>query len=114
MPMPILTTTSTIMCPHGGTVMLTTSNTLMRIQEAPALLVNDLDDSVVGCPFTIPGTPPVYSPCVKVRWSAGATQIKVYGTPVLLQTSVGTCYSGLQAPQGKAVISQVQQVAKGL
>jgi len=107
---PILTTNSTLMCPHGGTVNLQTSNVDVKIQDAPALLVTDIP-TVAGCPFMIGNTP---SPCVTVRWSVGATQNKVHGTAVLLQNSVGLCYSAAQVPQGPPTISQVQSVALGL
>src|SRR5262245_33782632 len=110
MSVPICTTTSTIMCPHGGSVVLFTSNTVMTIQGAPALLVTDVHP-VAGCPFTV-GVK--YQPCVTVRWSNGATQTKVAGTPVLLQTSIGVCHSAEQIPQGVAVIAQVQPLAKGI
>jgi hypothetical protein len=111
MPVPILTTMSTILCPHGGNVVLTTSDAQMKIQEAYALLITDVH-TIAGCPFTLPPSTP--SPCVVARWSAGAIQTQVNQIPVLLETSVGTCYSAAQAPQGVAVISQVQQIAKGL
>lgn len=108
---PILTTNSTLMCPHGGTVNLQTSNVDVKIQDAPALLVTDVH-TVAGCPFTLPsGTS---SPCATIRWSVGATQTKVRGTALLLQNSVGLCYSAAQAPQGPPTISQVQSVALGL
>lgn len=108
---PILTTTSQAMCPHGGQVMLTTTgDTLCQIQGGYALLETDIHP-VVGCPFTLPGA--VHHPCVTVRWAASATQTKVNNTPVLLQTSVGICYAADQAPQGVAIISQVQPIAKG-
>jgi len=107
---PILTTLSQAMCPHGGQVMLTlTSDTLCQIQGGFALLETDIHP-VVGCPFM---AGPVYHPCVTVRWSAGATQTKVNNIPVLLQTSVGICYAADQAPQGPAIITQVQPLATG-
>ncbi len=111
MTIPILTTASTIQCPHGGTVMLQTSNALALIEHAPALLVTDVH-SVVGCPFTVPG--PKYQPCVTVRWMVGATQTRVNSIPVLLQNSVGLCYSAEQIPQGPPVVAQTQQQAKGI
>lgn len=110
---PILTTASTLQCPHGGSVTLQTSNTQALIEQSPALLVTDVD-TVSGCPFTVPagpGTKP--QPCVTVRWMVGATQTKVNGTPVLLQNSVGLCYSAEQIPQGPPVVVQTQQQAKG-
>ncbi len=112
MPVPILTIADTVLCPHGGTVTLVTSNTLAMVQGAPVLLVTDTHP-VSGCPFQIPfgvGTKP--QPCVIVRWQAGSTQASVGGVPVLLQSSVGLCYSIEQIPQGPAIVAQVQQLAK--
>lgn len=105
---PILTTTSTVMCPHGGQAQLLTSNTEMLIDGAPALLQTDIHP-IVGCPFT----PVAYSPCVAIRWVTAATQTAVRNVPVLLQTSVGLCLNAAQAPQGTALVVQVQQKAKG-
>ena len=105
---PILTTTSTVMCPHGGQAQLLTSNTDALIDGAPALLQTDLHP-IVGCTFT----PVSYSPCVSIRWVTAATQTSVRGVPVLLQTSVGLCLNAAQAPQGTAIVVQVQSKAKG-
>ena len=106
---PILTTTSTVMCPHGGMAQLLTTNTEALIDGAPALLQTDLH-AVVGCPFT----PVAYSPCVLIRWVTAATQTSVRSVPVLLQTSVGLCLNAAQVPQGTAIVVQVQQKAKGI
>lgn len=105
---PILTTTSTVMCPHGGQAMLITSNTQALVDGAPMLLQTDVHP-IVGCPFT----PVAYSPCVTIRWVTGATQTSI-GAPVLLQNSVGLCLNAAQAPQGTAIVVQVQQKAKGI
>lgn len=107
--MPILTTASTVMCPHGGMARLLTSNTDAVIDGAPALLQTDIHP-IVGCTFT----PVAYSPCVSIRWVTGATQTAVRQVPVLLQNSVGLCLNAAQAPQGTALVVQVQQRAKGL
>ena len=109
MPVPILTTTSTVMCPHAGQVQLVTSDTIASVQGAPMLLVSDTHP-VVGCTFAPGG---VYTPCVTVRWSAPAMMTKVNNIPVLLQTSIGLCLNSAQAPQGVAIIAQVQQLALG-
>jgi hypothetical protein len=74
------------------------------------LLQTDLHP-VVGCPFT-PGV--TYSPCVLIRWITAATQTSIRNVPVLLQTSIGLCLNGFQAPQGTAIVVQVQQRAKGI
>jgi len=106
----ILTTQSSAQCPHGGTVQLTsTGNTLMKIDQAYALLQTDVH-SVAGCPF-MKGTTP--SPCLTVTWITGATQTKVNQIPVLLQNSTGLCQSAT-GPQGTAIITNVQTKAQGL
>lgn len=105
---PILTTTSTVLCPHGGMAQLITSNTEAVCDGAPALLLSDLHP-IVGCAFA----PVAPSPCLTIRWVTGALQTSVRGVPVLLQTSVGLCLNAAQAPQGTAIVAQVQQRALG-
>jgi hypothetical protein len=111
MGIPILTTNSTVLCPHGGSVILTTSDASANIQGAPALLATDIH-TVAGCPFVLPSLTP--SPCITVRWLVPAVQTNVHGTPVLLQNSIGVCYNAQQAPQGVAIVAQVQPIALGL
>jgi hypothetical protein len=106
---PILTTLSTLLCPHGGQVILSTANAVAQIDGGFALLQTDVH-SVAGCPFFV-GLKA--QPCVLVRWIVGATLTKVNQTPVLLQTSTGICFSAEQIPQGPPVVVQVQQRAKG-
>jgi hypothetical protein len=107
---PILTTASTVMCPHAGQALLTTSNTEAVIDGAPALLMTDMH-AVVGCAFAPGG---VYTPCIQIRWIVAATQTAVHGTPVLLQSSVGLCLNAAQAPQGVAIVVQTQTKAQGI
>jgi hypothetical protein len=107
---PILTTTSTVTCPHAGQAQLITSNTEAKVEDAPMLLQTDMH-SVIGCTFAPGG---VYTPCVTIRWVSGATQIQIQGVPVLLQNSVGLCLNAAQAPQGVALVVQVQTQAKGI
>lgn len=106
---PFLTTTSTVMCPHGGMAQLITTDTEMLIDGAAALLQTDVHP-IVGCPFT----PVAYSPCVTIRWVTAATKTSVHNVPVLLQNSVGLCLNAAQAPQGTAIVVQTQQQAKGI
>ena len=106
---PILTTTSTVICPHGGMAQLVTTNTEALIDGAPILLQTDIHP-IVGCPFT----PVAYSPCVVIRWITAATRTSIRHVPVLLQTSVGLCLNAAQAPQGTAIVVQVQQKGKGI
>lgn len=107
---PMLTTTSTVMCPHFGQAMLSTGNTQARVDNAPVLLLTDRH-AVAGCSFAPGGVP---SPCLQIQWLTGATQAKVQNVPVLLQTSVGLCLNALQVPQGTAVVVQTQNKALGV
>jgi hypothetical protein len=109
MPGYILTTSSQVMCTHGGTASLITSNTKLKVDNSPALLESDVLP-VAGCPFTLPGPKP--SPCIRIEWTAGATQCKCDGTPVLIQSSVGKCISAEGATQGLAIIAMTQTKAQ--
>ncbi|HEX8180458.1 MAG TPA: hypothetical protein VF525_13005 [Pyrinomonadaceae bacterium] len=105
MPGFVLTTTSSIMCPHGGQAVLVTSNTKLMLGGAPALLETDTFP-VAGCSFTLPGPKP--SPCVQIRWSAGAAEMSVAGAKVLITSSIGQCSSGEGAMQGIAIVNPSQ------
>ncbi len=107
---PLLTTTSTVVCPHFGMAMLTTSNTKALVDGAPVLLLTDIH-TVAGCPFAPGGVP---SPCLTIRWVTGATQSRIDQIPALLQTSVGLCLNVAQAPQGPAIVVQTQTKALGV
>jgi hypothetical protein len=106
MPGPILTIASTIMCMHGGSVMLTTANSKLMIDGVPALVESDMH-VVAGCPFTIG---PKYSPCIRVEWTGGA-QATAGGAKVLVMSSIGKCISAEGATQGVAIIVNTQMKA---
>ena len=105
----ILTTGSTVMCPHGGQAVLFTSNADALIDGVPALLLSDVHP-IAGCPFA-PVTP---LPCLMIQWVTGATQAQVRGVPMLLQNSVGLCINPVGAPQGTAIVVQTQQRAQAI
>ena len=109
MPGYILTTASSITCTHGGQATLTTSNTKLKVDGVPALLVSDIH-SVAGCPFTVPGPKP--QPCIRIEWEAGAMMCKVEGTAVLVKSSIGKCISAEGATQGLAIVAMTQMKAK--
>lgn len=100
-----MTTQSQIKCMHMASAILTTSNTKLTVDGAPALLETDVHP-VAGCPFTLPGGKP--SPCVRIEWSAGTTKMTSGGTKVLIRTSIGKCYSPESAMQGIAIIAMTQ------
>jgi hypothetical protein len=99
----LLTIQSTVQCPHGGTVLLTTANVRVAAGGAFALVQSDVS-TVVGCPFTV-GTK--YSPCVLVQWTAGAVRASAV-SPILTMSSIGICHSPEGAPQGVAIIANTQ------
>jgi hypothetical protein len=107
---PILTTSSTVLCPHGGQLQLSTSNQELVIDGAPALLQTDVHP-VTACPFVVVLKP---QPCVIARWVSGATMATSHGIPLLLQNSVGVCFSTEQIPAGPPVVVAVQQRARAI
>ncbi len=105
-----LTTASNIQCPHGGQLMLVTTNS--KVLAGGALILLESDTHVVtGCPFTI-GTK--YSPCVQVKWSAGSVKTSINGTAPLVNSSIGKCYSPENALQGVAMVVNKQMKADAL
>jgi hypothetical protein len=102
---PILTTSSTVTCPHLGRAVLLTTNAVARVAGAPALLMTDLH-VVTGCTSI--------SPCVLITWSCGATRMTLNGVPLLLQSSIGTCYNASLIPQGVAIVAQAQSQGLGV
>src|SRR6185295_7365150 len=109
MPGYVVTTSSTVMCTHGGQATLTTANTQVKIDGAAALLESDIH-SVAGCAFTVPPGKP--QPCIRIEWSGGATMCKANGTAVLTQSSIGKCISAEGATQGIAIIAMAQMKAQ--
>lgn len=103
----LLTTASSISCPHGGQAMLTTRNAKVSAGGAFVLLETDIH-LIVGCPFTVG---PKYSPCVRIEWSAGSPAVAVDGVPVLGKLSVGKCIGAEGGPQGVAIIGGTQMKA---
>ena len=102
MPGNILTTASTITCPHQGRATLITTNTKGFASRAAALIETDVHP-VLGCLFTLPGPKP--SPCVRIEWSAGAGQVTINGVAVLVLSSIGKCMNAEGAIQGLAIKS---------
>src|SRR4051812_21034838 len=80
----ILTTQSTIQCPHGGRAILTTKNAVVFCGDVPALVVSDVHQ-VAGCAFTLPNGKP--SPCVKIEWSNGSSISTADDTALLTSAS---------------------------
>jgi hypothetical protein len=105
----LLTVSSTMMCPHGGTVIAIPGQSRANAQS-PILRGSDTY-IIAGCPFAIG---PDYSPCVTVQWFETATRVQAGGDFVLNNASVGLCLAATQAPQGATLILQTQPRAEGL
>ena len=105
----LLTTASTMMCPHGGTVTGIPGQS-QTTAGAPVLRGSDTF-MVAGCAFNIAGVP---NPCVSVQWMETATRVKAGGDFVLNEASVGMCLAATQAPQGTALITNTQPLVVGL
>lgn len=107
-----LTTTSTLMCPHGGSVQIISTNARVTADGGNAALATDTF-LISGCPFQIPAAPsPIPSPCIQVQWIVPDTRNKVNGTPTLSQSSTGLCLSATGIPQGQVLILNTQPRAR--
>lgn len=103
-----LTTASVMMCPHGGTVQPSSSNTSVLAGGEPILRSSDVF-VIAGCAFVI-GVEP--SPCVTVQWVQAATRSTI-GDATLTMASVGLCQAATQAVQGPVVIASTQTTVQG-
>ena len=104
-----LTTTSSMSCPHGGTVTAATSNTRVKADGTYILRATDTF-TIAGCSFQISGAP---HPCMTVRWDVHAMRHQSVRADSLTRDSVGICLAGDGATQGTVSISSTQERAKG-
>jgi hypothetical protein len=105
MPGKALTTGSTLMCPHGGTVTIVSANPRASIDGMTMVTRSDTF-TIAGCAFQLPGPAP--SPCLSVEWVASDTQVKIQGAETLSTGSTGLCKAGTGAPQGTVIIANTQ------
>ena len=104
----LLTTASVLMCPHGGTVTASPSDS-NTTADAPVLTGSDTC-TIAGCTFNISGSP---HPCVSVQWMVTTTRVKRSGTLALNASSVGLCLAADQTPQGSVLINSTQSSVTG-
>jgi hypothetical protein len=103
----LLTTSSTLMCPHGGTVTATPGATRAR---ADGMLLRASDSfSIAGCTFNVAS---VAQPCTTVQWVVTPQRVKHGGDLVLNEASVGLCLG--PAPQGTVIVAANQGKVVGL
>ena len=107
----LLNTSSTLMCPHGGSVSITSSNSVAKADGAYIARSSDTF-TISGCAFTLPsGTP---HPCVRVQWLVTAMMHKAAGNLCLTKDSTGLCLAADSVPQGPVQINNTQTKVKGL
>lgn len=107
----LLNTSSMMMCPHGGMVSATSSNSVAKADGAYILRGSDTF-TIAGCPFTLPSGSP--HPCVKVMWQVTAMKHKAAGELCLTSDSTGLCVAADNAPQGTVMIGNTQMKVEGL
>jgi hypothetical protein len=102
-----ITTTTALVCPHGGTVTIVSGNTRAAAVSGQLALSTDTF-TIVGCPFQIPAVVPIPSPCVRVQWVLPDLMDAAGAGFTLSATSVGVCLSPAQLPQGKVQLAANQ------
>ena len=102
-----LNVSSTLMCPHGGTVQIVSANARVKTGGAFAALATDTF-TITGCPFQIPAVVPIPSPCVLVQWIVPDARNRVNGNFTLSQSSIGLCMSATGIPQGPVSVVNTQ------
>ncbi|MGO8855506.1 MAG: hypothetical protein ACLQO1_07320 [Steroidobacteraceae bacterium] len=105
----LLTSASTLMCPHGGTVTATPGS--VRAQAGAPILRGSDTFLIAGCPFMIGPAP---SPCMTVQWVETASRVQHAEDFVLTEASLGLCLAATQAPQGAVLVVMTQPDAQGL
>ena len=108
--MPNLLNASTqMMCPHGGSVTIATTNT--QAKGGGDFLVRSSDTfTIAGCTLNVAG---VLHPCVQVQWVQPDTASKAAGDFTLSESSVGLCAAADQAVQGTVQILSTQAKVAG-
>lgn len=104
MPGPILHLGARGACTHGGQLSLLTTQGRVRVGGQPVYTADD-PSVIAACAF-VRGVPS--SPCVRVRWLAPSSRVRVLGRPVVLRDSAGLTVAIDEVPQGTPVISACQ------
>lgn len=105
----LLTSSSMMLCPHGGTVSVVTSNA--RVKAGGDFVLRQSDTFMVaGCPFILGLVP---HPCVQVRWVQPAGRGKAGGDFALTEESLGLCVAADQAVQGAVQVAFTQEQVSG-
>jgi len=101
---------ASIMCPHGGQILPSTSNTRVFVSDQPVVTLSDMYP-IVACSLAITGTTP---PCIITQWSKPSSRITINEQPAILSDSIGVCQNPAQVPQGVAIIATTQIRVTGI
>jgi hypothetical protein len=91
-------------CPHGVQITIEAADQRVMAGHAAVATRDDIF-TIVGCPFQLPTTPPIPSPCVRVQWLEADTRVQRGGSATLSETSVGLCLNAQGLPQGPVVVA---------
>jgi hypothetical protein len=105
----LLNASSQMMCPHGGTVTASTSNSKARADSGFVLRQSDTF-TIAGCVLNVAGAP---HPCVRVQWVQPTLQNRAAGDSALAEESVGLCVAADQAVQGTVLVVFTQARVSG-
>ena len=82
MPGYLVTTSTSLLCPHAGKVTITSANESVLTADGPLCTASDTF-AVAACQLT----QAQLSPCLSVGWLAPATRVFIGGKPALLTPS---------------------------
>jgi hypothetical protein len=103
-----LTVSSTLQCPHGGSVSISSANTAAKADGGAIALATDTF-SISGCPNQfITGASSTPDPCTTVQWVVTDMMVKVNGTPTLSKSSSSLVLSSMGIPQGSLSVANAQ------
>jgi hypothetical protein len=104
-----LTMTTTMQCPHGGSVQPVTSNS--KVKADGQFVLRSTDTFVIaGCPY-VRGTTP--NPCVRVQWDTHCEHHNSDRDPSLNEDSIGNCLDASGGMQGIVDIVSTQEKGAG-
>jgi hypothetical protein len=104
----LLTTSSILMCPHGGMVSAISSNAQSKAAGDFILRASDTF-LIAGCTFNVV----VPHPCVQVQWIPTPARTQAGGDFTLNESSVGLCLAADFAVQGAVLIVFTQPQVSG-
>jgi hypothetical protein len=100
---PLLTTSATLTCQHGGVATIVPAQTAA---SAGAVVCTEADLIVFSGCLNPPGGPP--SPCFTIQWKTTSRTCVAGGQAVLTTGSAGICTNAAGAPQGPVKITPAQ------